>query len=465
MNRMPNILAVLLIVLMISVWLGPASAAEPMPAKIDLAKIQVLDLETATRIATAENPTLAEAQARVVQARQVLNQARAAYWPQVDFNASRTQVDQSNTAYDSQAALYRAFGQSVTDPQDYYRAGLSAKWLLFDGFARKFNVAAARHSAQSAEAGQEDARRLLLQAVTNAFLSAQLSLENIAIAKADEAFNQRQLTEAKLRYEVGTGALSDKLNFEVKVNTAQADLIEAERAYQTDRIALAALLGVANARLPESTRLAPLEAVTPERLESPHIDLLMDDALNQRPDLKRNEQTVLQADADSRAKKANYYYPSISLTASYDGERNDGFGFESDDFGNTVGIVLSYNIFAGGLYKARYQQAKARLYEVEKTRDNAKITIFSEIETTVQRVLSAQKQLLLSRTNAKLVQKNRDLVEKEYKAGVGSLVRLNEAQRDLTAAQVRLALAQTTVHRAWYDLWSATGQILTKFTP
>jgi len=56
-------------------------------------------------------------------------------------------------------------------------------------------------------------------------------------------------------------------------------------------------------------------------------------------------------------------------------------------------------------------------------------------------------------------------VEKEYKAGVGSLVRLNEAQRDLTAAQVRLALAQTAVHQAWYDLWSATGQILTKLTP
>jgi outer membrane protein len=87
------------------------------------------------------------------------------------------------------------------------------------------------------------------------------------------------------------------------------------------------------------------------------------------------------------------------------------------------------------------------------------------VQTTIEMVLSAQKQLLLQRTNAELVQKNRDLVEKEYKAGVGSLVRLNEAQRDLTAAQVRLALAQTAVHRAWYDLWSATGQILTKFTP
>jgi outer membrane protein TolC len=42
------------------------------------------------------------------------------------------------------------------------------------------------------------------------------------------------------------------------------------------------------------------------------------------------------------------------------------------------------------------------------------------------------------------------------------LVRLNEAQRDLTAAQVRLAAAQVALRQAWYDLWSATGQIETQ---
>jgi outer membrane protein TolC len=76
---------------------------------------------------------------------------------------------------------------------------------------------------------------------------------------------------------------------------------------------------------------------------------------------------------------------------------------------------------------------------------------------------SAQQQLLLQRRNAKLVQRNRDLVEKEYKAGVGSLVRLNEAQRDLIRAQVRLASARAALRGAWYDLETATGQIVETF--
>jgi TolC family type I secretion outer membrane protein len=463
MNRM----ACFLLTMVLSVtgfgWQGPVWA-EPVSARIDLEQVQVLDLATASKIALAENPTLDVAQARLDQAREALNQARAAYWPRLDLSASGTRVELSDTAYQSQSALYRALGTTVEDPQDYYRAGLAANWVLFDGFARKFNVAAATYGEQSAAAARDDVRRLLLQAVTSAFLSAQLSLENISIAKADEAFNRRQLTESKLRYEVGTGALSDMLNFEVRVNTAQSDLIAAERAYQTDRIALAALLGVPHARLPEHTQLAPLEAVTPERLEKPDFGGLLDVAYAQRPDLTQSDRAIQQAEADVQTKKANYY-PTVSLFASYDGERTDDLGFENQDFGNSVGINLSYNLFAGGLYQAQHQQARARLREAEKSRENAKIGIASQVQTTIEMVLSAQKQLLLQRTNAELVQKNRDLVEKEYKAGVGSLVRLNEAQRDLTAAQVRLALAQTAVHRAWYDLWSATGQILTKFTP
>lgn len=469
-------IAILLGVMGIGVH-GAARAAEDAPGRIDLQNIQVLDLATAARMAVADNPTLASARARVEQAREALNQARAAYWPRVDLAASGTRVDLSDRDYQSQTAVYQSLAginqtlglsydePGFDNPEDYYRAGLTASWVLFNGFARKFNVAAAGYGAQAAEAARDDTRRLLLQAVTGAFLSAQLSLENIAIARADEAFNQRQLTEAKLRYEVGTGALSDVLNFEVRVNTAQSSRIVAERTYQTDRIALAALLGIPQARFPGQTRLAPLEEVAPARMEKPEFSRMLETALAQRPDLTQSDRAVRQAEAATKAKKAEYYSPTLSLAASYDGERTEDLGFESEDFGNSVGVNLSYNIFAGGLYRAQYQQARARLNEAEKNRENAKIDIASQVRTNIERVLSAQKQLLLQRKNAELVQKNRDLVEKEYKAGVGSLVRLNEAQRDLTAAQVQLALAQTTLHRAWYDLKSATGQILAEFSP
>ncbi len=191
---------------------------------------------------------------------------------------------------------------------------------------------------------------------------------------------------------------------------------------------------------------------------------MIESAYAHRPDLEQNDWGVLQAEADVKAKRGNYF-PTLSLNASYDGERTDDLGFENDDFGSSVGINLSYNIFAGGLFHAQQQEAKMRLKEAEKSRENLKINITSEVRTSAEQVLSSQKQLLLERKNAQLVQKNRDLVEKEYKAGVGSLVRLNEAQRDLTAAQVRLAAAQVALRQAWNDLWNATGQIKAELAP
>jgi outer membrane protein TolC len=58
------------------------------------------------------------------------------------------------------------------------------------------------------------------------------------------------------------------------------------------------------------------------------------------------------------------------------------------------------------------------------------------------------------------VRRTRDLVEKEYSAGQASLVRLNEAQRDLTTAMGRLALARAALRQAWFNLETDTGRIL-----
>jgi outer membrane protein TolC len=81
----------------------------------------------------------------------------------------------------------------------------------------------------------------------------------------------------------------------------------------------------------------------------------------------------------------------------------------------------------------------------------------------VANVRSAQYELELQRKNAGLVRENRDLVEKEYQAGQASLVRLNEAQRDLNRAQGRLALALVGLRQALKNLDASTGRILLPF--
>jgi outer membrane protein TolC len=439
-----------------------ASAAGSGAILEKLSRIEVLDLTTTAGIALESNPSLAAAQARVMQAAELVRQAQAPYWPSLDAAAGASRVKLSDRDYQPQNALMQIFGSSLDNPEDYYKASLTASWLVFNGFARKFSLAVAHFGESASAAARVDAQRLLLSSVTYAFLQAQLAQENIAIAKADMAFNRRQLEEARLRYNVGTGALSDVLNFEIRVNSAKSTLIQEERTYRNNLISLAALMGVPQARFPDKLRLAELSPTQPSELVTPQLDELVKTALVLRPDLQQDEWNVQQAQASVKKARSGYY-PSIVLSANYEGQRPGDLGFDQSDFGNTVGVTLNWNLFAGGLTRAQVGEARARLSEVKGLQDNAILNVASDVSRVTTQIGAAQQQLVLQETNTGLVQQQRDLVEKEYNAGVGSLVRLNEAQRDLTVSQAQLALARVALRLAWYDLQTATGQIVDTF--
>jgi outer membrane protein TolC len=428
---------------------------------IDIETLEELDLRTAARIALEQNPSLAAAAARVAQARERLAQARARYWPTVDAEGAGSRVDLSRNDYEESLAMARLFDSSATidDPRNRYRAALTANWVLFDGFERKFANLSARYGEQRTEAARSDAQRLLLSAVASAYFQAQLSNEDIAIARADEAFNERQLIEAKARRRLGTGSLSDELNFQVRANSAKTSRIQAEVAYETNRIALAALLGLPGAVFPEHLLLAPLAEETAQEMSPPEPEPLVKLARGQRPDLVEADLALKQAEADIGRAQARFY-PTLNLTGTVEGNREEDLQFEGDDFGNAVSLNLKYNLFSGGGDRARHREARARKQEAEKILEERVLEVSSEVRTSAARVASAQRQVALQRENAALVRQTRDLVEKEYNAGQASLVRLNEAQRDLTSALSRLALARAALRQSWFNLETDTGRIV-----
>ena len=465
MNR--NVLCLLLVPLIV-IMIGamyPAQAVENDQSVLpDLNAIRVLDLTTAGKIALAGNPSLQAAQARVIQAKERVLQARSTYWPWLDATASASRVALSDNDYQTNLAYARLINPTATvkDPEEYYKAQLAASWVLFNGFERKFSNAAARYGESQSESAGQESKRLLLSAVAASYFAGQLALENISIAKADETFNQRQLLEAKVRRQVGTGSLSDELNFEIRVNSAKTERIEAERVYEAAMFGLAALLGIPDATFPAGLKLAELENETPAELTPPDSEPLIGYARLHRPDILQNDFALKQAAAETKIARARFF-PTVNLSASVDGDRSGNARFEQDDFGNTIGAYLSYNLFSGGADLAKLNEAKAKQTEAEKTLQNVMIQVNSEVHTAASKLNSVQNQVVLQRSNTALVRRTRDLVEKEYAAGQGSLVRLNEAQRDLITAQSRLSLALVSLRQAWFDLETVTGQSLLTF--
>jgi outer membrane protein TolC len=431
------------------------------PSGGDLAGITSLDLETAKRIAVAENPTMVAARARIEQARQRVRQAEAAFYPRVDASGSASHVGISDSEQESQLQFVRLFDPQIRldDTEDRYAAGLTATWTLFDGFARKFAREAAQFGEMQQMEARDEARRLLLSSVSTTFYNAQLAMENITIALADETFNQRQVVDAEVRLQVGAGALSDVLNFKVQANAARSRLNRSTLEYRRLLIGLAALMGIPDADLPESLSLSPLTLETDAEMREPDAAVLIDEALTRRPDLQQSDFRVKQAESQIQLARSDFF-PKLNLFAELSGNRNSSIRFETDDIGYAMGVNMAYPLFTGGARKARVHEAAWARVEAQKVFSNLALTVATEVRQATEEINRARTELKLQRTNTALVEQNRDLVEKEYAAGQGTLVRLNEAQRDLVTAQSRLALALVSLRQSWQALDSATGRIL-----
>ena len=431
---------------------------------LNLETIEILDLETAQRIGLMQNPNLMAASERVNQASARVRLAQAAYWPTLGTEANYRREEISNNKRKGNVITG---GQTVRvgsadDSTNIYRVEMITTWTVFDGFRRHYDNARARFGEEENLASLMEARRLLLSAIADNYYVAQLAMENIAIANADEEFNTRQLEEARARMRVGTGPLSDVLNFEVQVNAARSARNGFERDYRLALIGLAALMGISDAGLPQAIKLSPLQPETERDLAMPADSDNIVYALDHRTDIQRDMSIVSQADAGVGIARSRYW-PELQFRASVDGEQKNDMAYEKDDFGSTVGLFLNYPLFTGGERRARLAEAKYLRNEAEDNLDATRIAVASEVREAIANVVTAQRELLLQQNNAQLVKRNRDLVDKEYKAGQASLVRLNEAQRDLNQATSQLALARVGLRQTWKNLDVATGRILLPF--
>ena len=341
-----------------------------------------------------------------------------------------------------------------------YTAGAQASWVLFDGFSRIFNRAAARHAHKETTAAQQDARRLLVGAVAKAYYQAQLAREEISISQAELAFYARLVKDAQARHDAGERPLSDVLNFQVRKNVAETSLLANRRLYVSNLIGLAALIGEPDAHFPATTSLAPLDPARDQELEPPDVVPMIVHAMQHRPDLQVVRASVDRLSASVKAAQSQHS-PSLRLLGNYEAARKDDMEFEEDDFGWSVGVVLGFDLFRGGETRANVARYKAARDTALAGASQTEINTAAEVRDDAQALISAGDLYRVQRRNVKLVERNRDLVEKEYAAGKASLVRLNEAQRDLVEAQSRYAVALASLHVAWHQLQQSTALSLT----
>ena len=416
-----------------------------------------LTLEEAQSLAVQNNPNFKTKYFAIVAARAAYYGAFAPYLPRVTVSYQ--------------------IGQSFNEPNNVYRnnirngsrtfetgPGASASWLIFDSFAREMNLLAAKHNWKESEALELDARRLLVRSVAYAYNDILLAMAKIKIAQENMKFQNSQLKENELKFEVGAVPLSNVLNFKAYYNNAESDLYSAQYAFASSKYSLAQLMGLTEGTIPESVKFPGVPSPDGELLAS--LSVYLDTALANRPDLKAYREAL-------EVSKYNYwssicafgptvtFNSSIGYTVGQTRTKNYGDGPDTtgkyENFTFSYGATASWEIFSGGKTFFNMRAQQAAMLQSDYTMASNWITIITEVRTAYDSYLTCLKQVKISQKSLELYRKIRDLVAEEYQAGNTELTRLNEAQRDFVSAETTLATYVINMHNAKAQLQAAVG--------
>lgn len=385
------------------------------------------DLINIYDMAVQSDPVLREAEQQLYSTREVEPQARALLLPTLalsgtadyrnDKTDSRT-VGQRNDTY-ADTGLRALVNQSVFDYGDWMRLSQS-----------KDTIAQAEAQYRAAEID-------LMVRTTDAYFTVLRSADLVRVQEALLRANERQLEQARQRFEVGLVAITDVNEAQAAFDRSRADLISAENRQNNAWEALRRIVGPINVPLARLGERLPLSPPEPN-----NIDQWAQTALT------NNYGIIAALEAVDAAKKQisierSGGYPTVGLQAGYDIARSDA-EFGSDRDSAFVGLNLSFPIYQGGAIASRTRQAGFDLGAAQERLDQQRRLVINGVKDAFRGVLSSISDI--GARQAAIVSARSALESTQAGLEVGT-----RTQVDVLNAQRRLFEAEFEYASARYD--------------
>ncbi|KVD14212.1 efflux transporter outer membrane subunit [Burkholderia ubonensis] len=379
----------------------------------------------------ASNQTIAQSAAAYRQARALVAEARAAYFPTVGLTASGSRSRSPRASLSSGSSSSFGGGSSGSIGNSY-SVGLDASWEP-DLWGKVSRTVGAQRAGEAAAAADLANARLSQQA-TLAQTYFQLRTADTLQMLLDDtvASYARSLQLTQNRYAQGVAARADVIQAQTQLQSAQAAAIDNGVARAQYEHAIATLIGE-----PASTfSLPPL----PLAAEPPVTPVGVPSALlERRPDIAAAERRAAAAN-EQIGVAISAFFPTLTLSAQG--------GVQSSVWSNlftlparfwTVGPQLAATLFDAGLRAAQTEAARATYDQDVAAYRLSVLTAFQDVEDNLasQRILAreidVQRQAVDSAEHALAI------VTNQYKAGTVDYLNVLTAQTTAFSAHQKLA--------------------------
>ena len=383
----------------------------------------------AEQLALRNNPRVSVGKLLALAQHQVYRETRAAELP--TLSGAITAVDANEGSRIGAGAL------NAPRLLEHAGAGVTLSQLITD-FGRTVNLVSYSKLLEKAQNANSVATiEDIVLATDQAFYNA---LQAQALLKvAQQTVTTRQSLEHQID-ELAKNKLKSNLDLSfAQVNLSQAKLLQLDAQNNVDST-IAALTAILGFDKQVTYELSDEDSILPA--PPPDVDVLINTALQQRPDLQAFNYDQQAAEKFRRAQR-DLLFPTVSALGIAGGTpvRPDCFGgcfpnyFISSWYG-AIGVNMSIPIFNGFLYTAQASEANYRAKAAAENARDLRDRVVRDVRTAWLSANTAFQRVGVAAELVKQADLGLNLAQGRYNLGLGSIVELSQAQLQQTDAAI-----------------------------
>jgi outer membrane protein len=402
---------------------------------IDAIAQQNWTLRECINYATAHNINILQAEIAVEQSEVEANTAKWARLPNLNasgsqsFNWGRTQTaikDEDTGDYTTKYVDTSSRGTNMS---------LSTSIPVFTGFQIPSQYNLSKLNLKASMADLQKAKEDLAINIASAYLQALFNKELYQVALGQAALSQEQYNRIETLEQLGKASVAELAEAKSRVAQDELNVVQTNNNY---RLAILDLTQLIELETPEGFEVAdPDEAFQLNPLTPP--DEVFSSAIANKPSIQA-AQARLEGSKENIKIAQSALYPSINLNGSlgtnYYSTLNRSFSQQlGDNFSRYVGISLNIPIFNRFATRNRVRSAKLQRDNYALQLENAKKTLYKEIQQAWYNATAAQSKYASSEAAAEASLASFELTSKKYENGTATAVAYNEAKQNLMKAQ------------------------------
>lgn len=323
-----------------------------------------------------------------------------------------------------------------------FSLGTSAN--LFSGFRTEETIKLRALDLESANESLLRAKNDLSMNVAAAYVQILYDMEVLGVSERQVEIDSMQVERLSEMLSNGKASAVELSQQKATMEQSRYTLTQAENRLNLDLLTLSQLLELPS---PEGFSIAPIGEMEPRLLENPED--IFEQALAVRPEI-RYEELVLDS-FDSQIKIAkSAYYPSLSLSGGIGSNYYTTKGIAApsfaeqlrNNFSQYVGLSLSVPIFNKFSTRNSVRLAQIGRSAQELQLQNAKNTLYKEIQQAYYNAVAARSRFNSSMQAAKAANESFDMVKAKYENGKASITEFNESKNAALKSESDLAQAR-----------------------